>query len=88
MIGRSVPMHIDHVHKERAVTSMNVTARASGNGILYGGISFLLAESAASPAFRPARRARRQVRPARGPRSCQHLPAGPARADLRERGIQ
>ena len=48
-IGQSVPMRIDEVSSERVVISMDVTPRThQPTGILHGGISLVLAESAAS----------------------------------------
>ncbi len=48
-IGQSVPMRIEHVSKDRVVVTHEVTPRShQPSGILHGGVSLVLAESAAS----------------------------------------
>jgi uncharacterized protein (TIGR00369 family) len=48
-IGQSIPMRFEHVSKERVVMTMEVNARVHQPfGILHGGASLVLAESAAS----------------------------------------
>jgi len=48
-IGQSIPMKFEHVSKERVVMTMEVTPRVHQPfGILHGGASLVLAESAAS----------------------------------------
>ena len=48
-IGQSVPMRIEEVAKRRVVISMDVTPRTHQPfGILHGGVSLVLAETAAS----------------------------------------
>ncbi|MBF6599705.1 MAG: PaaI family thioesterase [Dehalococcoidia bacterium] len=49
VIGRAIPMRFEHVSKERVVMTMEVTSRVHQPfGILHGGASLVLAESAAS----------------------------------------
>lgn len=48
-IGQSVPLRIEYVSKQRVVVSLTVTPRTHQPfGIMHGGVSLLLAESAAS----------------------------------------
>jgi uncharacterized protein (TIGR00369 family) len=48
-IGQSIPMRFEHVSKERVVMTMEVNSRVHQPfGILHGGASLVLAESAAS----------------------------------------
>ncbi len=49
VIGQSIPMRFEHVSKERVVMTMQVDRRVHQPfGILHGGASLVLAESAAS----------------------------------------
>lgn len=48
-IGQSLPMRIEHVEKDLVVIRMDVTPRTHQPfGIMHGGVSLVLAESAAS----------------------------------------
>lgn len=48
-IGQSIPLRVEYVSKQRVVVGMTVTPRTHQPfGILHGGVSLLLAESAAS----------------------------------------
>lgn len=49
VIGRAIPMRIEHVSRERVVITMEIDHRVhQPAGILHGGASLVLAESAAS----------------------------------------
>jgi len=48
-VGQALPMRLEEVSKDRVVISMQVTPRThQPMGILHGGVSLVLAESAAS----------------------------------------
>lgn len=49
VIGQSLPMSVEEVSKDRVVVSLDVTPRTHQPwGLLHGGVSVVLAESAAS----------------------------------------
>jgi uncharacterized protein (TIGR00369 family) len=49
VIGQALPMRFEEVSKERVIVTMDVTSRThQPMGILHGGVSLVLAETAAS----------------------------------------